>query len=75
MAVLDDSDITNDPFVPAIEVAIILDIGGRAGSSDDPRSAEIYSSVALQVDNFSLMMVAYGDDNSNYVGIVNTMQM
>ena len=69
---LDDRDSANDHFVPAIPVTIILDIGGNAGSPSDPRSADIYASVALQVDNFSLMMVAYGDDNSNYVGIVST---
>ena len=72
MLALDDSGTVNDPFVPVIPVTIILDIGGNAEGPRDPRSADIYASVAIQVDNFSLMMVAYGDDNSNFVGIVST---
>ena len=58
--------------MPAIPVTIILDVGGNAGSPRDPRGADIYASVAIQVDDFSLMMVAYGDSNSNFVGIVST---
>ncbi len=53
-------------------MTIILDVGGNAGSPQNPRGADIYASVAIQVDDFSLMMVAYGDTNSNFVGIVST---
>ena len=70
MPALDDRDSANDLFVPAIPVTTLLDIGGNAGSPRDLRSADIYGSVALQVDKFSLMMVAYGDVNIDYVGIV-----
>ncbi len=43
---------------------------------EDPHDADIilYASVAMQVDNISLMMVAYGDMNSNFIGIVSTYQ-
>ncbi len=58
--------------MPAIPVTIILDVGGNAGNPRDPRGADISASVAIQVDDFSLMMVAYGDSTSNFVGIVST---
>ncbi len=69
---LDDLDSANDAIVPPIPVTIILDVGGNAGSPLGSRGADISASVAIQVDDFSLMMVAYGDTNSNFVGIVST---
>ncbi len=72
MPAIDDLDSASDRLVPAIPVTIILDVGGNAGSPRDPRGADIYTSVAIQVDDFSLMMVAYGDSTSNFVGIVST---
>ncbi len=58
-----------------IPVTIILDVGGNDGSPRNPHGADnllLYASVAIQVDDFSLMMMAYGDMNSNFVGIVST---
>ncbi len=55
--------------MPAVPVTIIL---GNAGNPRDPHGADISASVAIQVDDFSLMMVAYGDSTSNFVGIVST---
>ncbi len=72
MPALDD-DFAPDHFVPPIPVTIILDIGGSAGSPRGLRNADLYASVAIQVDDFSLMMVAYDDSNSNFVGIVSTV--
>ncbi len=58
--------------MPPIPVTIILDVGGNAETTQNPRGADIYASVAIQVDDFYLMMVAYGDSNTNFVGIVST---
>ncbi len=69
---LDDSDSANDVTVPPVPVTIILDVGGNAGTPLGSRGADISASVAIQVEDFSLMMVAYGDMNSNFVGIVST---
>ena len=70
MSALDDA---NDDTLPPIPVTIILDIGGNAGSPLGSRGADIYASVAMQMDGFSLMMVAYGDVNSSFVGMVSTI--
>ncbi len=53
-------------------MTVLLDVGGNAGTPLGSRGADIYASVAIQVDDFSLMMVAYGDSTSNFVGIVST---
>ncbi len=71
ISALDDRDSLNDLSRP-IPGTILLDVGGNFGSPRDPRGADISASVAIQVDDFSLMMVAYGDTNSNFVGIVST---